>query len=264
MPGVQHEPASAYVSRSALAGRTICVGQTELIWTERPEFGVVMEPVGPIERDFLHEDLLSTKHREQFYSWVDHFGFVLCRNLQSTHETYRFVRGRSSPGKLSPGEYSHHDGCSGPVKPRIVEIRFPYQTVERRIATAIAPFPEIVSAMFACLPEDMRADILPPNGSQPFRESERTQAMIMRAARRQFSAVDAREYLRAVDLHVKSYVHRWQWGDSLFVANSNAQKTFQHRRAYVEPAFNGQPSGNLVKRWPAEELEGIPVSCAVE
>lgn len=236
-------------------------------------FGLVVQPLEPVATkgglDHLEHGLLSSGERELFYTLVDKYGFVLCRGIRADHETYRFVRGRSSPGKLSPGEYFHHDGCSGPTKPRIVEIRFPAQATGRHISTAIAHFPEVVLSMAECFPGGAAAifgESLPdPNDPAiSYEEWEQFQAVVMRAARRNFSAAEARAYLRAVDEHVGAYVHRWQGGDSLFVANENMGQTYQHRRAYPEAAFDGRPNGNLVKRWPVEDLAGIAMSCEID
>lgn len=250
---------------------TIC-GESFVI-CRRATFGAVIEPAGPAKNpegaDQFQHGLLSLDERERFYSMVDHHGFVLCRGIRAEHETYRFVRGRSSPNKLSPGEYFHHDGCSGPTKPRIVEIRFPVQGAERHIATAIAPFPDVVRAMAECFPGGEDAIFSQPlpslsDDSIAYEEWEQFQAIVMRAARRTLSAAEARAYLREVDQHVGAFVHRWRGGDSLFVANDNPQKTYQHRRAYPESAFDGRANGNLVKRWPVEDLAGIAMSCEVD
>ncbi len=73
--------------------------------------------------DYLHDKLLLPEWREAFYKLVDATGLVVCLNVHTQHPAYRDVRGRSSKGRLSQGEYYHHDGCTGPVKPRFVEIR---------------------------------------------------------------------------------------------------------------------------------------------
>ncbi len=73
--------------------------------------------------DYLHDKLLLPEWREAFYQLIDTTGLVVCLNSHTQHPTYRDVRGRSSKGRLSQGEYYHHDGCTGPVKPRFVEIR---------------------------------------------------------------------------------------------------------------------------------------------
>jgi hypothetical protein len=105
--------------------------------------------------DYLHEQLLSPQWREAFYKLVDDTGLVICLNLHTEHPTYRDVRGRSSKGRLSQGEYYHHDGCTGPIKPRFVEIRCPIQPQTRGIATAVAPHRDVVKAMVQVLPAEL-------------------------------------------------------------------------------------------------------------
>jgi len=212
--------------------------------------------------DYLHAILLGPEHRAAFFDLVDQEGLVVCKGVPCAHPTYRFVRGRSSRGRLSQGEYYHHDGCSGPTKPRVVEIRFPHQLVERNIATAVAPFPETVVAMLHELPEALHEQ----DGLGPWRarvaagesltrdEWDTLQGLIVRTVRRAYSAEDARGYFRGVDARAGAYVERWSWGESRFIANNNTRRTMQHRRAYLEAASDGRANGNLVKRWPAEEL----------
>ncbi len=238
--------------------------------TSRPAgtLGLVIEgvvpgnPAGPGPADYLHGILLTPEHRGQFFDLIDAEGLVVCRGVPTAHPTYRFVRGRSSRGRLSQGEYYHHDGCTGPVKPRVVEIRFPHQGVERHIATAVAPFPDTVVAMLEELPEAL----LEKDGLDAWRariaagdtlsraEWDTVQGLVVRTVRRVYDAEAARGYFRAVDARVRAYVAPWTWGESRFIANSNATRTMQHRRAYLQPASDGRANGNLVKRWPAEEL----------
>ena len=233
-------------------------------------FGLILEPVAPQIvgelPDFLHSALLTPAYRETFYQLVEQHGFVVVRRANGRHETYRFVRGRSSPNKLSPGEYFHHDGCSGPTKPRIVEIAFPTQPAERHIATAVARFPNVVVAMAEVNRAAGEVEAAVPIPDLPFTEEEweNKQAQVMRAVRKSYAAASAREYLREVDAATHAYVHRWQWGDSLFVANGIACGSVQHRRAYPGGLFDGRANGHLVKRWPAEELAGIAVSCPID
>ncbi len=208
----------------------------------------------------LHDTLLSPSARAAFFDRVDREGFVVLRGVRSEHVSYRPVRGRSSPGKLSPGEFFHHDGCAGPTKPRVVEIRFPFQDVPRNVATAVAPFPALLAAMVRALPRALRhrpelhaldADEL---ARAPRDEADHVQGLLNRLVRRELPAADARSYFREVERLSGAYVHRWAPGDSLFIANNNPVCTYQHRRSYPEVAFDGRPNGNLVKRWPAEEL----------
>ncbi len=212
--------------------------------------------------DYLHGILLADAHRAAFFDLVDREGLVVCQNVDCSHPTYRFVRGRSSRGRLSQGETYHHDGCAGPVKPRIVEIRFPHQAAARRVATAVAPFPETVIAMLQDLPPALaqtsgldawRARV-DASADLPREGWDKLQALITRTIRKELSAEDARAWFRGVDARVGAWVSPWEWGESRFIANNNPSRTFQHRRAYLEPASDGKENGNLVKRWPAEEL----------
>ena len=71
--------------------------------------------------DYVDEFLLAPTHREAFLRLIETEGLVVCRDVGGEAARHRDVRGRSSRGRLSPGEYFHHDGCSAPVKPRVVE-----------------------------------------------------------------------------------------------------------------------------------------------
>lgn len=211
--------------------------------------------------DYLHDALLSAQHREAFYALVDAEGVVICKGVDTTHATYRGVRGRSTPGRLSPGEYYHHDGCSSPQRPRIVEIRCPHQDVQRYTRTACAPFPQTVVCMFEALPQALREHEefeawrgRLDGGELERDEWDRLQGVITRRVRRELGAERARVYFAAVDRAVGAYVEPWEWGESRFVANENSGRTFQHRRA-VGTLQPGRPNGSLVKRWPAEELD---------
>jgi hypothetical protein len=199
----------------------------------------------------LHSTLLDEASRASFYDLVDRTGLVVCKRFAATHSTYRDVRGRSSRGRLSQGEYFHHDGCSGPTKPRIVEIRCPYQEFARNVATAVAPFDRVIPAMFAALPRHLQEKVDPTWHEQ---DAERTQGLLNRMIRRELAAEDARAFFRAVDEASDAYVEPWERGESRFIANENRGKTMQHRRAYQEVHRGGVPTGRLVKRWPAEEV----------
>ena len=83
---------------------------------------------------YVDEVLLTEPHREAFFALIDAEGLVVCRQVGGDERTHAPVRGRSSRGRLSQSELYHHDGCSGPTKPRVVEIRCPYQTLPRAIA----------------------------------------------------------------------------------------------------------------------------------
>lgn len=228
--------------------------------------GVVVEGLEhahglPTPVDYVNDLLLTEPHRDAFFRWVDRAGLVICKHVGGDDALHRDVRGRSSRGRLSQGEYYHHDGCSGPTKPRVVEIRCPYQTVERHTATAIGWFPETVYAMLLELPANLRAGgelagwhaALLAEGALPAAAWDTVQGLVIRAARRELSAEGARAYLRDVDLRAGAYREPWTMGESRFIANANPGRTMQHRRAYLEVHGGGRPNGRLVKRWPAEE-----------
>ena len=224
--------------------------------------GIVIEGLDsasrPPPRDYVNEVLLAPEHCEAFLSLIDRKGLVVCKNVAGDDHLHTEVRGRSSKGRLSQGEYYHHDGCAGPEKPRVVEIRCPYQETPRHIATAVAPFPELLSAMVLALPKLLRLE----QGMQSFHarvsagenivgdEAHSLQGLINRTLRRRLPAESARAYFREVDLTVNAYREPWSQGESRFIANSNTGRTMQHRRAYLEPHNEGRPNGRLVKRWP--------------
>ena len=216
--------------------------------------------------DYLHDILLQAPWRESFFELVDATGLVVCLNLDSGHPSYRDVRGRSSKGRLSQGEYYHHDGCSGPTKPRLVEIRCPYQPQSRAIATAVAPHHAVVAAMLQALPPEVAAAPALQPLLQGLERSvtamqalsadalDQLQGQITRSVRRKLDAEGARAYFRQVDVLADAYFEPWQLGESRLIANANGGPTMQHRRAYQEPHTGGVANGHLVKRWPNEEL----------
>lgn len=212
--------------------------------------------------DYLHEKLLLPEWREAFYQLVDATGLVVCLNVHTQHPTYRDVRGRSSKGRLSQGEYYHHDGCTGPVKPRFVEIRCPIQPQTRGVATAIAPHRDVVQAMVQVLPaelavspalaeQDMRPDTIAHMDDAAL---DHLQGLITRTVRKKLNAEGARSYFRQVDVAANAYFEPWALGESRFIANANSGITMQHRRAYQAPHTGGVANGHLVKRWTNEEL----------
>jgi hypothetical protein len=212
--------------------------------------------------DYLHEQLLLPEWREDFYKLVDATGLVVCLNVQTQHPTYRDVRGRSSKGRLSQGEYYHHDGCTGPVKPRFVEIRCPIQPQARGVATAVAPHHDVVKAMVQVLPAELAATpalaemalSLDDIGQMDYDALEHLQGLITRTVRKKLNAEGARRYLRQVDVAAHAYFEPWALGESRFIANANSGVTLQHRRAYQAPHTGGVANGHLVKRWTHEEL----------
>ena len=212
--------------------------------------------------DYLHEQLLLPEWREAFYQLVDATGLVVCLNVHTQHTTYRDVRGRSSKGRLSQGEYYHHDGCTGPVKPRFVEIRCPIQPQTRGVATAVAPHRDVVKAMVQVLSAEL-ADTpalagqdmsLATIGQMNDAALDQLQGMITRTVRKKLNAEGARAYFRQVDAAAHAYFEPWALGESRFIANANSGVTLQHRRAYQAPHTGGVANGHLVKRWTNEEL----------
>ncbi len=212
--------------------------------------------------DYLHDKLLLPEWREAFYQLVDATGLVVCLNVHTQHPTYRDVRGRSSKGRLSQGEYYHHDGCTGPVKPRFVEIRCPFQPQTRGIATAVAPHRDVVKAMVQVLPAELAAT--PALAGQDMNLAtisqmddaalDHLQGHITRTVRKKLNAEGARSYFRQVDAAANAYFEPWALGESRFIANANSGATMQHRRAYQAPHTGGVANGHLVKRWTNEEL----------
>ncbi len=216
--------------------------------------------------DYLNDLLLAPAWREQTWSVVDAYGLLICLNVPSNHPSYRDVRGRSSRGRLSQGEYYHHDGCSGPVKPRVVEIRFPHQEVPRHIATAVAPFAASVYAMLRLAPAVLTLnptlqgwhDALERDGQLEHDDLDTIQGLVTRSLRRDLAPEAARAFFRDVDREAGAYCGPWRAGESRLICNrhaaSGARGTMQHRRAYQTEHTGGVATGKLVKRWPAEEL----------
>jgi hypothetical protein len=212
--------------------------------------------------DYLHDKLLLPEWREAFYQLVDATGLVVCLNVHTQHPTYRDVRGRSSKGRLSQGEYYHHDGCTGPVKPRFVEIRCPIQPQTRGVATAVAPHRDVVKAMVQVLPAELASTAalasldMNPEALKRMDDAalDHLQGLITRTVRKKLDAEGARRYFRQVDVAANAYFEPWALGESRFIANANSGVTMQHRRAYQAPHTGGVANGHLVKRWTNEEL----------
>jgi hypothetical protein len=216
--------------------------------------------------DYLHDKLLLPEWREAFYQLVDATGLVVCLNVHTQHPTYRDVRGRSSKGRLSQGEYYHHDGCTGPVKPRFVEIRCPIQPQTRGVATTVAPHRDVVKAMVQVLAAELPAELatiaalatqdMSPEALNQMDDAalDHLQGLITRTVRKQLNAEGARSYFRQVDAAANAYFEPWALGESRFIANANSRLTMQHRRAYQAPHTGGVANGHLVKRWTNEEL----------
>ena len=216
--------------------------------------------------DYLHDKLLLPEWREAFYQLIDDTGLVVCLNVHTQHATYRDVRGRSSKGRLSQGEYFHHDGCTGPVKPRFVEIRCPIQPQTRGVATAVAPHRDVVKAMVQVLSTELPNELatlaalttqeISPQALNQMDDAalDHLQGLITRTVRKKLNAEGARHYFRQVDVAANAYFEPWALGESRFIANANSGITLQHRRAYQAPHTGGVANGHLVKRWPNEEL----------
>lgn len=247
-------------------GDEVRVGQFRLRASRPPGFGLILHGIAGAEHhgesDWLHDVLRTNADRDALFDLVDREGLVVCKQVRTAHPSYRGVRGRSSRGRISQGESYHHDGCSSPTRPRVVEIRCPHQPTERHTRTAIAPFPDTVIAMLHELPERLRSRdepgaMLAQLEREPAWSPEQwdhAQGIVNRIIRRELSTDAARAYFCAVDERVRAYREPWDPGESRLVANENPGRTMQHRRAYLEPP-NGRPNGRLVKRWPAEELQ---------
>lgn len=291
-------PATAFSSASSLqAAAAFRLGPWRLsVRSTGVDFGVIVDGVvaaADADRDLVAPaDIVSAVFMENddakaaFFALVDVCGLVIVENVVTTDDlaavaaatsapiagdvgaaavapdpAYVEVRGRSSRGKLSPGEFYHHDGCSGPVRPRVVEIRCPHQEVARTVATAVAPFPATVYAMLRCLPAPHRTqgelarwhDELVSTGAIDETHWDLVQGALNRVLRH-LPAEYTRAYFRDVDAAAGAYVAPWRMGESRFIANENPQRTTQHRRAYQSPV-SSSPTGKLAKRWPAEALQ---------
>jgi hypothetical protein len=216
--------------------------------------------------DYLHEVLLAEAYRDSFFELVEQEGLVVCRNLATDHATYRRVRGKSSKAKLSQAEYYHHDGCSCPTKPRVVEIRLPFQDIDRTVPTAVAPFGAVMAAMLSSLPPSLKLPAELASVQEQFAASQDNwppvedwdaiQGKVTRLVRKELDAENCRAYFREVDRRADAYVLPWEMGESRLMLNNHVDlsKTMQHRRSYQPADQTAKQNGSLVKRWPAEEL----------
>ena len=247
------------------------IGGNQFLITRPHSFGLVIDGVVDPHidqvkaKDYLHQILLAPQDRDEFLNLVESEGLVVCKNLHTKDPTYRRVRGKSSGGKLSQAEYYHHDGCSCPTKPRVVEIRMPFQEIERQVATAIAPFPAVIRAQLKSLPPRLQSDsqiagyrdcFLNENTELPAVETwDQIQGRLTRLARKEMDAETCRAYFREVDLLADAYVLPWEMGESRLMLNNcdDLSKTMQHRRSYQKPRAADEQNGSLVKRWTAEE-----------
>lgn len=214
--------------------------------------------------DYLHEILLGSPNRKLFFQLIDRERLVVCKNLPTNDPSYRKVRGKSSFGRLSQAEYYHHDGCSCPEKPHVNEIRLPYQSVNRQVATAIAPFGDVVKAQLDALPErmlitpsiaDYRESFRDNSNWPPVEQWDKIQGHVTRLVRKEMDAESAREYFRHVDRLAGAYDLAWEMGESRLMLNNHPDltRTVQHRRAFQRPKQANQQNGRLVKRWTAED-----------
>ncbi len=261
-------------STATQTSSTLTIGNVQFKTSRPHRFGIVIHGIVDIDEtsatlDYLHEHLLSPELRETFLELIETEGLVVCKNVHSEHPTYRKVRGKSSGGKLSQAEYYHHDGCSCPTKPQIVEIRLPHQDVGRDVATAIAPFGDVVQAMLKALPENLKSspgidgqitDALAAFslGSDQWPEPsqwDKIQGRITRLIRREMDAESSRAWFRQVDDLAGAYVLPWEMRESRLMLNNHADlsRTFQHRRSMQKPKSEIAQNGSLVKRWTAEE-----------
>ena len=246
----------------------IRIGEVEFAIQRPHRFGLVIS--GPIDveadlvADYLHKILLSSSNRDAFFELISREGLVVCRNVSSEAKSYRSVRGKSSTGRLSQAEYFHHDGCSCPQKPRINEIRLPMTSLDRSVATAVAPFGDVVCAQLQALPERLLCEesileyyhAFQNNTPPPVNEWDRIQGRVTRLVRREMDAESARDYFRHVDRLAHAFDLPWQIGESRLMLNDDADltKTMQHRRAYHRRKTQNEVNGSLVKRWTAEEI----------
>ena len=237
-------------------------------------FGLVIEgavdPTPEVADDPLHAVLLAEANRDAFFALIEAEGLVVCRGIRREDATYRPVAGRSGTAKLSQAEYYHHDGCSGPAKPRFDEIRLPWGSRPRRATTAVARFGDVVRAQLAALPERMVDDEVAAwrtafrDGGQrpPAREWDVIQGRVTRRVRKEMDAAGARAWFAEVDRLADAYLLPWEPGESRLMLNDHPDltRTMQHRRA--EPAVReaGSATASLVKRWTAEEWGVSPAA----
>jgi len=265
-------------STATQTSSTLTLGDVQFKTSRPHRFGIVIHGLAgqaddsSASDDYLHEHLLSSALREEFLALIETEGLVVCKNVHSEHPTYRKVRGKSSGGKLSQAEYYHHDGCSCPTKPQVVEIRLPQQDVGREVATAIAPFGDIVRAMLTALPENLKSspgldsqitDALTAFSQTPDQWPDpslwdKIQGRITRLVRREMDAEASRAWFRQVDELAEAYVLPWEMRESRLMLNNHADlsRTYQHRRSMQKPKSEIKQNGSLVKRWTAEEYPG--------
>jgi len=249
---------------------TLTLGGVDFRVTRPHAFGLVIEAAvdaGPeAAEDYLHAVLLADAHRGAFYALIEAEGLVVCRGIRREHATYRPVAGKSGLGRLSQAEYYHHDGCSGPQKPRFDEIRLPWGAQARRATTAVARFGDVVAAQLAALPERMvddevaawRAAFAGDATRPPVAEWDTIQGRVTRRVRKELDAAGARAWFAEVDRLAGAYLLPWEPGESRLMLNDHPDRTrtMQHRRAEPAARAAGSVTASLVKRWTAEEYGG--------
>lgn len=281
------------------------LGEVDYRITPLPRFGVILE--GPLSDpvsggmtseapfatrgahpltsplDYLHQHLLVGPNRESFFELIRQQGLVICRQIANDQPGYRKVRGKSNPHRLSPAEYYHHDGSAGGSKPLLVEIHLPVQHHQRDIATAIAPFPDVLRGMWQALPTRLRIDSETAEFFESFQQTcfwnfdrahylaqssppapdppsihahwEQIQGRITRLVRKEYDAESCRSYFREVDRLAGAFDIGWQMGESRLMLNNHPDLalTCQHRRAQDANRTAARQNGSLLKRWTAEE-----------
>lgn len=234
----------------------------------RDGLGVILHGPSDAPTAYLDAVFADPVEREAFFGWVDAVGLIVARNLAIDPAPYRPVRGKHTTGRMSQGEYFHHDGCSTPIKPRVVEIRCPGQARARSMGTSVVRYPDVVGVMLDLLPAAYRAEhglaaVYAARDDDPdtLPDWDVIQGRVNRVLR-QLDADDARAFLQDVDRAAGAYREPWTLHESRFIANDGAH-TLQHRRACPSPRVRGTPNGRLLKRWPAEQTMGEdPDACA--
>ncbi|MEZ4320907.1 MAG: hypothetical protein R3F61_25745 [Myxococcota bacterium] len=241
---------------------TVNLGGTALRARRSGGLGVVLE--GRVQDEpgavtpYMDAVLDDPATREAFFQLVETEGLVVCRHLAIDPVPYRGVRGKRTRGRMSQGEFFHHDGCSTPTRPRIVEIRCPDQDCVRAMGTSVARFPEVVRTLLDVLPHPLLrteglGELKAAANAGEALDWEGVQGAVNRAIR-PLDVETARALLREVDAGSPSFTEPWTLSESRFMANENPARTVQHRRAYPVGFGPGVPNGRLLKRWPAEEL----------
>jgi hypothetical protein len=255
------------VSQTPATLHTVPLGEWQVRVQGRQGLAFIIDGVNDAPADYVNEALLVGSTRDTFMKLIETEGLVICRNVGGSDHLHRDVRGRSSKGRLSQGEYYHHDGCSGPSKPRVVEIRCPHQANLRHIATAVARFADVVNAMLLALPPELQADATIAVHCEralaglavPVEQRDTVQGLVNRLLRRRLKAEATRAYFRQVDELVGAYREPWQMGESRFILNGlraldgspdSKADTMQHRRAYQQVVREHDVNGRLMKRWP--------------